>query len=253
MKLNENGDRSPSGHDEVKRFYDTRYYAKGRFSDSPLDWHTRRIAARLGKVRDCQVLDVACGTGAWLQHLQDMGATPSGVDVSAVAVGNCLERLSGGDILEGTAESLPFADQRFDLVTCLGSLEHFLDQPKALKEMRRVAKQDARILILVPNAGFLTRRLRLYRGTLQASLRETVRSLSEWEEMFYASGLQVDARWRDLHPLSMDWILRGNPFGWLFRLAQALALCIWPMSWQYQVYFLCHVRAAGAIEKEGSG
>jgi SAM-dependent methyltransferase len=152
-------------------------------------------------------------------------------------------RLPGADLREGVAEQLPFDDARFDLVTCLGSLEHFLDQPRALAEMRRVARPGARVLILVPNAGFLTRRLGLSRGTWQAGVRETVRSLDEWDRMLRDAGLKPRARWRDLHVLDGRWIRSGRPITWPLRLAQALALPLWPMAWQYQVYFDCRVLA----------
>jgi SAM-dependent methyltransferase len=147
--------------------------------------------------------------------------------------------LPSAKLHEGVAESLPFEDGSFDLVSCLGSLEHFLDQPRALQEMRRVARPGGRILVLVPNAGFLTRRLGLYGGTGQKAIRETVRPLAEWEDMFREAGLRIVARWRDLHPLSVGWITQGSFISWPLRTVQAAALAVWPLSWQYQVYFDC--------------
>ncbi|MGH6803508.1 MAG: hypothetical protein ACREC3_09095, partial [Methyloceanibacter sp.] len=125
-----------------------------------------------------------------------------------------------------------------------GSLEHFLDQPTALREMCRVAKVDAQFLILVPNAGFLTRRLGLYGGTGQVAIREIVRSLDEWTALLKDAGLEVLARWRDLRPLGRAWITNGPIYAWPIRAAQALALAVWPVGWQYQVYFLCKTTSA---------
>jgi SAM-dependent methyltransferase len=147
--------------------------------------------------------------------------------------------LPQGEFYVGAAESLPFEDGRFAIVTCMGSLEHFSDKPQALREMIRVAQADAKFLILVPNAGFATRRLGLFRGTLQTAVREDVYPLSKWESIFREGGLEVVARWRDLHVLSRNWILQKNPLLWPLRAAQATALAIWPMSWQYQIYHLC--------------
>jgi SAM-dependent methyltransferase len=229
---------APVGHDDVRDFYDTVYYGNGA-SHGQLPWHVRSIANRLRPVRGRDVLDIACGTGQWLGEMRQRGARVAGIDISSRAVEQCRMRLPDADIHEGVAESLPFADGRFDLVTCLGSLEHFLDQPKALDEMRRVAKPDAQFLILVPNAGFLSRRLGLYRGTGQVAIRETVRSLAEWSALLADAGLRVDVRWRDLHPLGREWIMHGPAIRWPLRAAQALALAVWPVAWQYQVYFLC--------------
>lgn len=224
--------------DSIRRFYDDEYYASHK-EGHILPWHCRRIAARLGDLSGRRVLDVACGTGEWLACFRDRGADVTGIDLSSKAIRICLERFPGGDLHCGPAESLPFGDGRFDLVTCMGSLEHFLDKCKALQEMRRVAKSDARFLILVPNAGFLTRRLKLYHGTQQVKAREDVLTLDAWRELFTASGLQVMRTWRDLHPLSRHWILHGSPVGWPLRAAQALALATWPIRWQYQVYHYC--------------
>lgn len=105
--------------------------------------------------------------------------------------------------------------------------------------MRRVAKPDARYLILVPNAGFLTRRLGLYQGTQQTLIKETVLSLQAWEAMLNEAGLSVQATWKDLHPLNTQWITLGSPLQWPIRLGQAAALPFWPVAWQYQVYFWC--------------
>ena len=105
--------------------------------------------------------------------------------------------------------------------------------------MIRTAKPDAMFLLLVPNAGFLTRRLGLYAGTHQAAMREEIRSLQAWQELFASAGLCVIKRWKDLHVLSLSWITQGPWYQWPLRAAQALALPFWPLSWQYQVYHLC--------------
>jgi SAM-dependent methyltransferase len=230
------------GHEQVRRFYDEQYYANAGAGET-LPWQMRRIADRMGGMDGHKVLDIACGTGAWLAELVHRGASTAGIDISSRAVEQCRRRLPDADIREGVAEQLPFEDCSFDLVTCLGSLEHFLDQPRALREMRRVAKPGATLLILVPNAGFLTRRLGLYGGTGQVAIRETVRSLEEWTTLLRDAGLDVHERWRDLHPLSAAWIFQGPYYARPLRLLQALALPLWPLRWQYQVYFKCKAAA----------
>jgi SAM-dependent methyltransferase len=224
--------------DSIRDFYDNEYYANVA-SHAHVSWHSRRVAARLGDMSDRAVLDVACGTGEWLGCFQQQGASIAGIDLSEKAIDECRRRLPAGEFACGPAESLPFSDTRFDLVTCMGSLEHFLDKPRALAEMKRVAKPEARFLILVPNAGFLTRRLGLYGGTQQVKAREDVFDLPTWSALFESAGLQVLERWRDLHPISWSWIARGNPVTWPVRATQAMALATWPVHWQYQVYHYC--------------
>lgn len=223
----------------VREFYDQQYYTADEIAGGHVTWHDRVVAGRLGELQGVPVLDVACGLGTWLQLLRSRGASISGIDISERAIEACRRRFPDGDFRVGVAESLPFEDGRFGLVTCMGSLEHFLDKPGALREMLRVALPDARFLILVPNAGFLTRQLGLYGGTQQTRIREDVYSLAQWQALFEASGMRVDARWRDLHPLDRGWIARGRWWSWPLRALQALALPFWPLSWQYQVHHLC--------------
>jgi ubiquinone/menaquinone biosynthesis C-methylase UbiE len=226
--------------DEIKTFYDDVYYAN---TDKPLQGtaHLRGLAAKTGVAAGDAVLDVACGLGEWLLVCQELGATVAGVDLSDRAIEFCKKHLPAGDFHAVAAERLPYGDATFDVVSCLGSLEHFVDPVIAMKEMVRVAKPDARFLLLVPNADFLTRKLGLFGGTYQKDAKEVVRTLEEWERLFNAAGLSVTSKWKDLHVLSWSWISMN---GWLavpLRAAQALVLPLWPVRWQYQVYHLCEV------------
>lgn len=225
----------------VRRYYDQDYYGPAGASHGPLPWHYRFVARRLGALSGKRVLDVACGQGAWLQLLKERGARVSGVDISERAIGTCKSRMPDDEFAVSPAEDIPFADRQFDLVTCLGSLEHFLDKDAALRQMARVARDDAVLLLLVPNAGFLTRRLGLYHGTQQTQIREDVWSLSVWQRLFESAGLRVDEKWRDLHPLSASWISQGKTWLRPVRALQALVLPLWPISWQYQVYHVCRI------------
>jgi SAM-dependent methyltransferase len=52
----------------------------------------------------------------------------------------------GPDIV-ADAHALPFADNSFDLLLCTEMLEHVVDPPRALSEMRGVLKPDGRLLL----------------------------------------------------------------------------------------------------------
>lgn len=222
----------------IREFYDSTYY-RDATAGATIPGHLMRLARRLGIRPGHQVLDVACGTGGWLRAVAAHGATPVGIDLSEKAVAACRTVLPGAELQVGPAERLPFADGRFNVVSCLGSIEHFVDPLAALREMVRVARADATFVLVVPNAGFLTRRLGLYGGTHQAAVREVVRTLAEWTTLFADGGLLVEEKWRDLHVLSGSWIRQAGPWRAPVRAAQALALALWPLEWQYQVYFRC--------------
>jgi ubiquinone/menaquinone biosynthesis C-methylase UbiE len=222
---------------KIKTFYDTVYHKNATSSGKP-SHHTRQLAKQLQSAPSQRVLDVACGTGEFLMACAEHGNGVAGVDLSDTAIDQCKARLPNGEFYACPAEKLPFDDDRFDLVTCLGSLEHFLEPVAALREMVRVAKPKARFVILVPNKDFLTRKLGLYGGTYQVDAMEVVRTLDEWNVLFEAAGLTVHKRWKDLHVLNWDWITANGLPKAPLRALQAVALPFWPIEWQYQVFHL---------------
>ena len=226
---------------DVRKFYNSVYY-----KDASAILGRSRYFSRLAFKLDIQprhyVLDVACGKGEWLLAVKERGGKPAGIDISERAIAICKFIIPDGEIHTGSAEALPFDDKKFHIVTCLGALEHFVDPQKALREMIRTAREDAVFLLLVPNKDFLTRRLGLFSGTDQNSIREEVRTLTEWRELFETAGLEVTKRWKDLHVLDWSWINAKRWYHIPLRAAQALALVVWPLSWQYQVYHLCKKR-----------
>jgi ubiquinone/menaquinone biosynthesis C-methylase UbiE len=235
MSANNN---NPAKQDKIRRFYDEVYYETIPETVGT-SRHLRRLASKIGIQSGQRVLDIACGTGEWLLAVVEAGAKPAGIDISQRAIDVCQHNIPQGDFHVGSAESLPFADNQFDVVSCLGSLEHFLNPETALREMIRVAQRDAKILLLVPNADFLTYRLGLFSGTNQADVHEEIRNLEEWQKLFESSGMRVKARWRDLHILSWSWIYSKRWYMIPVRAIQAFMLLFWPLSWQYQIYFLC--------------
>jgi SAM-dependent methyltransferase len=180
--------------------------------------------------------------GQWLKVCTEKRAIVAGIDISEKAVDICKQDLPDAEFFATPAESLPFASERFDTVTCLGSLEHFVDPVGSIREMIRVAKSSAIIVLLVPNADFLTRKLGLFSGTQQIEAKEEVRTLEEWNCLFETAGLIVERRWKDLHVLSWQWISLGKWYQLPFRAIQASLLALWPLKWQYQVYHLCRIK-----------
>jgi SAM-dependent methyltransferase len=62
--------------------------------------------------------------------------------------------------------SLPFGDQAFDAVTMTMVLEHVFNPFHALREIWRVSKSDAQVIIGAPNLAGIRHRWTLLRGKL---------------------------------------------------------------------------------------
>src|SRR5262249_10792381 len=82
-----------------------------------------------------------------------------GVDVARGRLGACQERFPrmAGRLAWAEAERLPFADETFDAVFSIGGFNYFSDHRLALREMRRVGRAGARLIVAdeLPNLHHL--------------------------------------------------------------------------------------------------
>jgi len=99
-----------------------------------------------------KLLDIACGLGRLLEASQDYKVKPHGIDISSVAISKARERFPNFDLQVANAENLPFADDTFDIITCIGSLERMVNTKNVLKEMLRVGNKNSKYCFLVRNS-----------------------------------------------------------------------------------------------------
>lgn len=94
--------------------------------------------------RSDRILDVACGTGIVsrlaIDYVDSTVGKVAGIDINPIML-NVAHHCSAGkdvDWKQGSATSLPFPNESFDLVVCQQGLQFFPDRLKALTEMNRV-------------------------------------------------------------------------------------------------------------------
>lgn len=92
-----------------------------------------------------RALEVGCGGGILCEEIARMGFDATGIDPSEPSVRTAADhaRESGLNIryLKGVGESLPFAEDFFDVVFCCDVLEHVRDLPSVVSEISRVLKK----------------------------------------------------------------------------------------------------------------
>ncbi len=104
---------------------------------------------RVGLEPGQRVLDIGCGTGAFLRLAADRGARVSGIDASAALLALAAERVPEADLRVGDMQFLPYEDDLFDLVTGFTSFFFAADLVAALREAGRVAKPGAPVVAQV--------------------------------------------------------------------------------------------------------
>jgi SAM-dependent methyltransferase len=125
-----------------------------RYSHGRPDVHsaiTRRIREFTGATRFSWALDVACGTGQSTRAVAEIADRVVGIDISAEMLAQATTS-HNIQYQQSSAESLPFADSSFDLVT-VGLAFHWFDQKRFLGEGRRVLRNNGWLVIY--NSGFL--------------------------------------------------------------------------------------------------
>jgi len=224
----------------ISNYYDTRYdYKKDlkinwkrinrwlRLIDKNIHWKQTVNASFNANLK---MLDVACGVGCTSIWAEKRNVLWMGIESSrkAVIMGFGAFRCK---INEGNAEDLPYPQNYFDYVVCLGSLEHMKNPHLALREMNRVCKENGKIVILVPNRIPILDWLHFNYGTEQEY--EIKRTKKEWMELLYNNFIKVYEIRRDfgaklfknLKPLALikrlllklTWILPDYfTYSWIF-------------------------------------
>ncbi|MFN4027301.1 MAG: class I SAM-dependent methyltransferase [Flavobacterium sp.] len=175
----------------IKNWFDSTYSKRGESYLRPKEAYY--IFAELLKLKSGKnFLDVACGLGRMLEISADYGVNNHGIDLSEVAITKAKNKLPNAVLLEANAESIPFNDEHFDYVTCLGSLERMIDKNKVLREIRRVTKPEATLCFMVRNSNswrwIFTKKL-LY--TINRKGHQDAKTYKEWEWLFEQNDLKI--------------------------------------------------------------
>ena len=107
------------------------------------------LAERLGLGPGSEVLDVGCGSGAFLRLAADRGAIVSGLDASEALVELARGRVPEADLRVGDLERLPFDANAFDVVTGFNAFQFATELTTALREAARVVRPGGRVVVQV--------------------------------------------------------------------------------------------------------
>jgi len=105
-------------------------------------------------------LDIGFGSGIFLPELANRSKNLTAIDVHdhVDLVKKVIDsRNISANLIKANILNMPFADNSFDGILCLGVLQYVKDTPKAIKEIKRVAKPGAKIIIGIPILNWLTK------------------------------------------------------------------------------------------------
>ncbi|TSE32844.1 methionine biosynthesis protein MetW [Tepidimonas taiwanensis] len=147
-----------------------------------------------------RVLDLGCGDGALLAHLREArGCSGYGIEIDDAQVLVCLKR--GLDVLQFNLEEglSMFADDSFDVVLQIDTLQHLRNAETMLRETARVGRSA---IVAFPNFAHWPNRLRVLAGRMPVTKRlpyewyDTpnirVGTFADFEVLARRLGLQVE-------------------------------------------------------------
>ena len=109
----------------------------------------RYLLPLLTELHNKSVLDLACGTGRWLEKVVVQGCESGmGIDRSSAMLRVAgRKRTIRGRLAKADCENLPLASAAFDLVICSFALGHIQDIGSTVRELARVTKHGADIFV----------------------------------------------------------------------------------------------------------
>ena len=128
------------------------------------DWLLKNIK------KNSLILDVGCGFGKDIKLLVNIAENITGIDYDQEAVKEAqknLSRFRNVNVFLENARKIHFKNNTFDYVICMGNTFGNLnkDKLKILKEMKRVAKKEGRIIVCLYSEKALPTRMEVYKKT----------------------------------------------------------------------------------------
>jgi ubiquinone/menaquinone biosynthesis C-methylase UbiE len=158
-----------SRSDEVQRLFDAKaptWSAKYEVQGALAARRSRFVeAVSAFRHPPADVLDYGCGSGNIARALAEIGYSVSACDISKgmIRMARATDARSTVPItwidLDAKAPRLPFEDRSFDAVIASSVFEYLADPLTALRQLRRIMRNDGCLLFTVPNPAHRIRRL----------------------------------------------------------------------------------------------
>ena len=189
--------------------------------------------ACLEHARGNSLLDMPCGDGALTAMMAPRFKRVVGIDASSKHLALAKANLPNAELHEALIEDFA-TEERFDTITMINILEHVIDPALVLSKAADLLSDDGVLLVHVPNAMAINRRLAVLMGTLseceelspfdiQVAGHRRSYSLSTLCDEIKGAGLRIHETggvfYKMLSTPQMDWFLKNGlwaegGFGW---------------------------------------
>ncbi|MDX2229038.1 MAG: bifunctional 2-polyprenyl-6-hydroxyphenol methylase/3-demethylubiquinol 3-O-methyltransferase UbiG [Leptolyngbyaceae cyanobacterium bins.349] len=183
-------------------------YALNYLNEPRFEYFDRHIANWQG----LNVLDVGCGGGFTCEFLAKRGAMVTGVDQSIACIHAAKDHAVEHELAiayhPAHSECLPFADETFDVVTCVDVLEHVENLHQTLQEIHRVLKPGGTFCFDTVNRTMKSKLIMIW--LLEDLLKEIPPGIHDWRKFIQPQ--ELTHRLRSLNFQAID-LIGFNLFG----------------------------------------
>jgi ubiquinone/menaquinone biosynthesis C-methylase UbiE len=203
----------------------------------------RHLTTLLTDLRHKSVLDLACGTGRWLERIFAQGCESGvGIDNSSAML-----RVAGakpairGRLARASCESLPLPSDCYDLAICSFAIGHIHDMESMACELCRVTKAGADVFVTDLHSEAYARGWRVgFRfGATAVQIEAHPRTADEIVRVFGRNGFHCEM---------YETLWLGEPERPIFERAGKLGAFIEACRWP--AVLLCHFRRRGSPPSE---
>jgi len=226
----------------IKEDYNRIYETSGIRTNSA---YYRWLIKLLNPQKGGSLLDVSCGEGIFLKEFarRVKGARVYGLDISDKALIRSRNNVDSAGLVNADGQFVPFKDKAFDYVTCLGSLEHYLDPEKGMQELCRVGKEGAMFCIVLPNSVSVDFLLHVVKYGAKPvddfQIIERTATREEWSALLEKNGFKiVKVYGSNLWPeLLQEGSFKVKSLGKYFRRKLVKTFC--PVNLAREFVFIC--------------
>ena len=111
-----------------------------RYEINPLKGVEETLRGLISEINAQRVLEIGCGTGYWLKTLLPYVDQIIGLDFSSGMLSRALDPTGSIELVCGSADSLPFAANSFDLIFVVNALHHFDDKQGFVEQSRHLLR-----------------------------------------------------------------------------------------------------------------
>ena len=106
-----------------------------------------------------RLIDLGYGRGFFLREAEKHGLKLAGLDFCEASKAAASRVVTKAMLAVGDIHNIPYKDNTFDFVSCLGTIEHLVKPQEGIREIARILKPSGVVVMTIPNSIYFYSRV----------------------------------------------------------------------------------------------